>query len=83
MQKKVREAETEWIPYVVVIGEKEAKSDILTVRERSIGKVGELGKLREMKLEDLMNEIRSKTDGKPFRPLTLPKTLSKRPRYSG
>jgi len=63
MQKKVREAEMEWIPYIVVIGEKEVKSDTLTVRERSIGKIGELGKFRQMKLEDLANEIESKTNG--------------------
>jgi len=82
MQKKVREAETDWIPYVVVIGEKEVKLDILTVRERSIGKFEEAGKLKEMKLEDLANEIKSKTNGKPFKPLTLPRTLSKRPGFS-
>ena len=83
MQKKVREAEMEWIPYIVVIGEKEVKSDTLTVRERSIGKIGELGKFRQMKLEDLANEIESKTNGKPFKPLTLSKTLSKRPSFYG
>jgi len=83
MQRKVREAEMEWIPYIVVIGEREVGSEILTVRERTAGKAAETEKLRRMKLEDLADEIRSKTDGKPFKPLTLSKTLSNRPRFFG
>jgi threonyl-tRNA synthetase len=82
MSRKVREAEMEWIPYVVVIGKKEVESDTLMVRKRDIGKVGESGKLRIMKLEDLVNEIKSKTDGRPFKPLALSKNLSKRSRFS-
>jgi len=83
MQKKVREAEMDWIPYIAVIGEKEAKSNILTVRERSTGKVGEAGKLREMSLEDLVTEIKAETGSKPFKPSTLSGNLSKRPRFFG
>jgi len=83
MQKKVREAEMEWIPYILVIGEREVGSEILTVRERTAGKAAETQKLRRMKLEDLADEIRSRTDGKPFKPLTLSKTLSNRPRFFG
>ena len=83
MQRKVREAEREWIPYIVVVGEKEVKSGILTVRDRKLGEVGKPGKLRNMKVEELINEIKSKTDGKPFKPLTLSRRLSKRPRFFG
>lgn len=83
LQRKVREAEMEWIPYVVVIGEKEVQSDILTVRERSVGKVGESGKLRKVKLEELANEIKAETDGMPSKPLTLSRNLSKRPKFFG
>jgi len=83
MQRKVREAEMEWIPYIVVIGEREVGSEILTVRERTARKAAGTEKLRRMKLEDLADEIRSKTDGKPFKPLTLSKTLSNRPRFFG
>jgi threonyl-tRNA synthetase len=77
MQKKVREAETEWIPYIVVIGKKEVESEILPVRDRKKGKI------RRMKLRELIREIKRETADKPFKPLTLPKHLSQRPQFYG
>ncbi|MEM3404034.1 MAG: threonine--tRNA ligase [Nitrososphaeria archaeon] len=79
MGKKVRDAEKEWIPYILVVGEKEKKSDILTVRVR--GSQG--GKLKQMKVEELITEVKNQTDGMPFKPLSLPKKLSKRPKFYG
>jgi len=76
MQKKVREAEREWINYVLVIGEKETTSGILPVRDRKARKI------RKMQLQELINEIKEKTRDKPFKALTLPKLLSKRPQFS-
>jgi len=76
MQKKVREAETEWINYVLVIGQKEISSGILPVRDRKAGKI------RRMQLQELIDEIKEKTRGKPFKPSTLPKLLSKRAQFS-
>ena len=76
MQKKVREAETEWVNYVLVIGEKEVSSDVLPVRDRKAGKI------RKMRLQELMDEIKEETKDKPYKPLTLPKLLSKRPQFS-
>jgi threonyl-tRNA synthetase len=80
MQRKIREAEMEWVPYIVVVGQKEVETKILAVRDRSLK--GER-KIRRMKLEELIGEIREKTKGKPFKPLTLPAELSKRPRFYG
>jgi threonyl-tRNA synthetase len=77
MQKKVREAETEWVNYVIVVGQKEIDSGLLPVRTR------ELGKIKPMKLDDLVAEIRRETEGKPFKPLSLPKLLSDRPQFYG
>jgi threonyl-tRNA synthetase len=77
MQKKVREAETEWINYIVVIGQKEVDSGIIPVRDRT------LGKIRKMKLAELVDEVKEKTKGKPFKPLTLPRFISQRPRFFG
>lgn len=77
MQKKVMEAETEWINYIIVVGEKEVTSNIIPVRDR------EKRKIRKMKLQEFINEVVEKTKGKPFQPLTLPKYLSKRPKYFG
>ena len=75
--KKVRAAEKEWISYIIVIGENEVNSDVLPVRERTVGK-----QIRNMKLIELTIEITEKTADKPFKPLTLPKLLSKRPQFS-
>jgi threonyl-tRNA synthetase len=75
MQKKIREAETEWINYVVVVGQREMDSGILPVRERKSRKI------REMELQELTKEIRKETEGKPFLPLSLPRLVSKRPLF--
>jgi threonyl-tRNA synthetase len=75
--KKVRAAEKEWVNYVIVIGEKELNSDVLPVRDRKAGK-----KARNMKLQELITEIKAETAGKPFKPLALPKLLSKRPQFA-
>lgn len=77
LQKRVREAEMEWIPYIIVVGQKEIESDVLPVRDRKAGKI------RKMKLEELINEIEEIVKGKPFKPLPLPKHLSKRPQFYG
>jgi len=77
VQKKIREAEMEWINYVLVFGQKEIASGMLSVRDRSAGE------LREMRLSELINEIKEKTKDKPFKPLTLPRLLSKSPKFYG
>ena len=83
MQRKVREAETEWIPYIVVVGQKEVESGVLAVRDRRLSGAGRSGKIRKMEPEELVAEVRKRTEGKPFMPLTLPMALSKRPRFYG
>jgi len=75
--KKVRAAEKEWINYVLVIGENEVNSNVLPVRDRNAGK-----QMRNMKLQEIMAEIAEKTADKPFKPITLPKLLSKRPQFA-
>ncbi len=75
LQKKVREAEMEWINYVVVVGQKEIDSGVLPVRDRK------LGKIRSLKLEALTKAISQQIIDKPFQPLTLPRELSKRPQF--
>jgi threonyl-tRNA synthetase len=71
--KRIREAEMEWIPYIVVVGEKEIASDRLSVRDRASGKV------REMSVEELEYEIASAVKDKPYIPLNMPRYLSMRP----
>ena len=71
--KRIREAEKEWIRYILVIGEKEINSENLSIRDRQTGSV------RELSFDDFVNEIKEQTKGKPFTSLNLPKYVSKRP----
>jgi len=75
LSKRVREAETEWINYVLVVGQKEIDSGVLPVRDRRAGII------RKMRLQRLINEIKKQTEGKPFRASTLPRRLSQRPQF--
>ncbi|MEM3094932.1 MAG: threonine--tRNA ligase [Nitrososphaera sp.] len=71
--KKIRESETEWIRYTVVIGDKEISAGKLVVRDRNEGKQ------REMTLQELVDEVKAQTKDKPYLPLNLPTHLSTRP----
>jgi threonyl-tRNA synthetase len=71
--KKIRESETEWVHYTIVVGDKEINSGKLVVRDRAAGKQ------REMQLQELIDEVKAQTKDKPFLPLNMPKYLSARP----
>jgi threonyl-tRNA synthetase len=77
LQKKIREAEQEWVPYAVVIGEKELESGMLAVRDR------ESRGQQKLTAEELLAKVHTKIDGKPFKALPLPRNLSKRPQFHG
>ena len=72
--KKIRESETEWIRYTLVIGDKELQSEKFSVRDRN-----EKKQRQDVKLEELISEIKSQTNNKPYLPLNLPRNLSNRP----
>ena len=76
--KKVRDAATQWIPYVVVIGDKELESGRLSVTVRKES-TKERQKKVEMTVEELIEEVRKECEGKPYKPLPMPVLLSKRP----
>jgi len=71
--KRIRDSEKDWIRYTLVIGEKEANSKNLSIRDRQSGNV------RELIFEDFISEVNEQTIGKPFTGLNLPKYLSQRP----
>jgi threonyl-tRNA synthetase len=77
VEKKIRAAELEWVPIICVVGPKEIKNKILTVRFR------EMKKIEEMKIESLIKKIKEETSNKPFKLLSLPKLLSRRPIFVG
>ncbi|MEM5804410.1 MAG: threonine--tRNA ligase [Candidatus Aenigmatarchaeota archaeon] len=77
VQKKVRDAEQDWVPLIVVVGEKEKESGLLAVRFR------ESGAVESMRPEDVVKYVKEKTAGYPFRELPFPVLLTKRPIFHG
>lgn len=71
--KKVRAAELEWVPLILVFGEKERVENKYQVRLR------ETGRQEKMSLEQLLAWMKKETEGKPAGKLPLPRLLSKRP----
>lgn len=76
VQKKIRDAEHEWVPLIVVIGPRERKTKKLAVRFR------ESGKIMAMSVTQLAKLVKKQIAGYPFRPLPLPRLLSKRPVFA-
>ncbi len=77
LQKKIREAEQEWIPYIIVVGEKEIESGALSIRDR------EIRGQQSLTPDQLITKVSEKIAGKPYKPLPLPMYLSKRPQFHG
>lgn len=73
ISKRIRESESEWIYYTLVVGDKETQTQKLVVRNRT------KGIQVQMSLSELIAEISSNTEDKPHAPLNLPQKLSKRP----
>ena len=80
VSRKIRDAEKEWVPIIVVVGEKEKRSKKMAPRFRSesIGKSAKLYSIKELhKL--VLNHVKDF----PQEPLPLPVYLSKRPKFKG
>ena len=71
--KRIRDAEKEWIQYILVIGDKEVNSTNLSIRDR------QTGSMRELSFDDFIKEIHTQTQNKPFTSLNQSTFLSKRP----
>ncbi|HXV39244.1 MAG TPA: threonine--tRNA ligase [Nitrosopumilaceae archaeon] len=71
--KSIRDAETDWIPYILVVGEKEVSAEKFSIRDRKSGGV------KELSIDDLIKEIKEQTTGKPLMKLNMDRHLSKRP----
>jgi len=76
MGKKIREAEREWVPYILVVGAKEVAQRCLNVRTRD-------GRQTMMTEAELLGEIEPKMAGKPFSDLSVPRHISRRPIFVG
>jgi len=72
VEKRIREAELDWIPFIVVVGDKELEGEKLSVRIRKKGVI------KDMKPEELASEIADSIKGFPVEPQPLPMVISKR-----
>lgn len=70
--KKIRNAAGEWVPYVIVIGDRELEGGAVTVNIR------ESNEKIEMDLDELITRIHEETKGMPFRKLPMPIDLGNR-----
>ena len=75
--KKLIRARQEWVPYVIVVGDNEIQNGIFKINDRENNQVLELNK------NELEKFIREQIKSYPYRPIALPKLLSKRPSFYG
>ncbi len=71
--KSIRDAETEWIRYIIVIGEKEVNSTTLSIRDRKSKDPHNLS------VEEFIVSIKEETKGKPFMRINMGRSVAKRP----
>ena len=80
VNKKIREAGMDWVPYVAVIGDQEAETGQLMVTIRKLSEKKKPYK-ETMTETELIQAVKLETAGKPFRPLYTPRLLSNKPRF--
>ncbi|MDE1813299.1 MAG: threonine--tRNA ligase [Thaumarchaeota archaeon] len=71
--KSIRDAETEWIRYIIVIGEKEVNSTTLSIRDRKSKDP------HNISVEEFIANIKEETKGKPFMRINMGRSVAKRP----
>lgn len=77
MQKKIMISQQNWIPVVIVLGEKEVENGMLSVTIR------EKGNTLQIQEQELIEMLLEKIQGKPSVDLRMPVLLSKRPKFYG
>jgi threonyl-tRNA synthetase len=78
--RKIRDAEKEWVPYIVVVGEKERKEKIVSPRVR-LPDLGEGDK--PYTVSQLHDLVVQRVKDYPQQKLPIPMYLSKRPKFKG
>jgi threonyl-tRNA synthetase len=74
--KKIREAERSWVPYTLVVGDRETQGSELSVRVHG-------GEQKALSVEGLVAIIAEATAGRPHAPINVPVRLSARPIFVG
>lgn len=73
--KRIATAETDWVPYYIVVGNREIESEEYGVNDRRSG--DEV----TMSFGECVELVEAEIDGFPRRPLYLPRRVSKHPRF--
>jgi len=73
--KRIRNAEEEWVPYIIVLGDKELKNKKLNIR------IKEKNKQETYTKEELTKEIKKITNDMPYEQLPLQELLSQRIKF--
>jgi threonyl-tRNA synthetase len=74
--KKIRDAEREWVPLIIVFGENEKTSGKFQVRVRGQQE-------KSMEMGELSSTVKQMQRDMPFEPLALPVTLNRRVIFRG
>ncbi|MCD6369056.1 MAG: threonine--tRNA ligase [Thermoproteales archaeon] len=75
LSRKIVDAEREWIPYILVVGDKEYERRTITVRRRKDGRQV------EMTVNELIEELQEETRGYPRRRAYFGRYVSLRPGF--
>jgi len=75
--KKIRSAEIEWIPYIVIVGQKEVANQTISIRKRLIGKPfgpkkSTAKQINNVKLSKLLELLEEDTKNYPKHKLPIP-----------
>jgi len=75
--KKIRQAEIEWIPYIIIVGRKEQENQTVSVRKRLIGKAfgpkkATSEQFNDIKLSELLEMLEEENKGYPKYKLPKP-----------
>jgi len=76
VKRRIRDAEKEWVPYILVVGEKEESSKTLNIRDRLEGQ-------KIMPVDEFVTLLQSKQQQYPWMQSNLPDRMSKRPIFVG
>jgi len=77
INKKIRKAEIDWIPYTIIIGQKEESNQTISIRKRLIGEpIGPKNRtskqINNIKVEKLLDMLEEETEGYPQYKLPIP-----------
>ncbi|MGQ9595789.1 MAG: threonine--tRNA ligase [Thermoproteota archaeon] len=80
VSKRVAEAKSHWIPYVIVYGDREVQSNTLRVVVREESTLDK-DHVKEMDLKEFSEYFKRRVEGMPTRSLYIPRELSKRVKF--